>query len=599
MNLFLAWIAAFGFAALISFAALGYGCMVGVLTRNARSAIVLGLGFYCTAIMVTGVWGGYNKMVQTLMVAVGVAGAFTYRRQLRRFMNVDWPAGLDRLWLALPFVYWVTRFFTSGLPQQHSDALYYHLPAAQLWAELGAIKLTPEHPSYAQASLWETLYGIPQIWIGTKGATNHVVTQVYAQWMHFFWGQVGTAFVAAGLLKQLAEPLKVRPGLAIFLGWLATTLPAFEWTGCLAKNDYIIMLFVLASVIEALERRWLLAGLLMGFAYSTKVIAAWAAIAMLSLLFTGTRQLLGRYFFSYATGILFGVAAYTFRNLFSTGNPVFPTLDNVLGPHWVSTLWNNHNLSFGGAPKFDSAMFGWLWNKMFEKALPKTIMALGLVALAIEALRRRIPRDLHIDQWLVFLFVGTLLPFLMLRPGADGRYGNFTASLIAVFALAAVVRAAHAHGTVARYGVPVLALLGLLVNSPIDQLYKIPRDYLFEHATKYVEYFHYAYDMQSWVQKNLPPGARIAFMAEKQGFYLDRPFETISEMKKWDPILDPIKSAPELISKLREQGFDYLHVSPDTGGYPPVIRPYWKELLAMKKRIVYSSQSSIIFDLRR
>lgn len=595
MSLIVAWLIAFVFVALVSAAIVGYGLIAAMLCRHAISSLVLGAGLYTSAILVTGIWGGYSTQVQTLLLGVGLVALWTYRRQLRRFLPQAYPQGRDRWWLILPVVYALTRFFACGLPQQHSDALYYHLAAPQLWVELGRIQLTAEHPSYSQAALWETLYGLPQIWLGTKGVVNHVIVQIYAQWLHFLWGQLGCVAVATALLVRLAPMLRARLGLAIFIAWLCTTQPAFEWLGCLAKNDYILALFVLAAVLEATEKRWLLAGLLVGLAYSTKVLAAWAAIAL--IVFIPWRK-----WPVYLVGATIAAAPFLFRNYYWTHNPFFPNLDNVIGPHWISSWWINHNLSFGGDLRFDPSMFGWMSAKMLEKMLPKIMLGFGIIALGSEALRRLRHRSVAgggSAKWLGFIVIQLVLAFLMLRPLADGRYGILVAMSAALFAMAAAVREVairvpRAWPIVAFALVP----LGLLINSPIDQLVKIPRDYWFGPAEHYVEQFHPVYDMQSWVQKHVSAEGKILFLAEKQQFYLDRPFETVVEMKKWEGILTPIKSAHALFATLRGLGYDYAHFSPQAGGYPIAIRPYWNEITALSDRVVFRSATSLVFDLR-
>ncbi len=592
MTLIGAWMIALPLVMLVSAAIFGYGLIAATYSRHSKTSLVLGLGFYAGTILLTGVWGGYTGQVQTLLLAFGLAALWTYRRQTRRLLPLELPRGRDRWWLVLPAVYFLTRLFTCGLPQQHSDPLYYHLSAPQLWVELGQIRLTADHPSFSQAALWETFYGLPQIWFGTKGAPTHVIVQLFGQWMHCLWGQGGCLLLAAALLTTLASPLEKRPGLAVFIAWLCTTQPVFEWLGCLAKNDYIICLFVLAAVIEVLDRRWLLTGFLMGFAYSTKVLAAWAALSI--LVFIPWRK-----WAIYFAGAAFAALPFLFRNYWWTHNPLFPNLDQVVGPHWISSWWVNHNLSFGGGPKFDPAMFGWLSGQMFQKIMPKIILAAGFLALTIELVKRRKAARLGRRRWVIFLGIQTVLIFLMLRPGADGRYGNFTAMGALIFAAACIVREAARWKPLWRYGAPGLLALGLLINSPLDELIKIPRNYWFQPAVHYVEQFHPVYDMQAWVQANVASDDKIVFTAEKQQFYLDRPFETVVEMKKWEDVLTPIHSATQLFSVLRSLGYRYVHFSPQAGGYPIAIRPYWPEIVALSNRAAFKSPTSLIFDLRR
>lgn len=269
-----------------------------------------------------------------------------------------------------------------------------------------------------------------------------------------------------------------------------------------------------------------------------------------------------------------------------------------------------HNASFSGMPKVDLQMLGWFWDKMLEKALPKIILALGAMALAIECAPTalgwpRQKRGLFAKnaRWLGMIAISLALTMLMLRPGADGRYGNFTAMLLSIVALAAVARvafqAAGARGRALRvWGAPVLAALGLLINSPIDELVKIPKNYWFNPATLHLEQFFPKFAMQQWVREHLSPNDKILFIGEKQQFYLDRPFETVVEMKKWERLLTPARTAGELFAVVRAQGYRYVHFSPETGGgYPGILHPYWSQIMALSDRAVYRSPTSLIFDL--
>lgn len=592
MTLLTAWLIAFALTLVVSAAIVGYGCVVARFTHNARTSLVLGLGLYTTSILVTGTWGGYRAIVQTLLVLIGIVSAWTYKRYLRFLLPDERPRKADIIWLVLPVVYALTRFFSCGLPQQHSDPLYYHLSAPKQWVELGRIALLEAHPSYSQAALWETLYGLPQIWLGPYGTNNHIITQIYGQWMHMIWGQLGCFFLAASILVELAPALRTRRGLAGFIAWLCISQPAFEWLGCLAKNDYVLCLFILAGVLESFDKRWFLSGLLFGCAYSTKVLAAWAILAFFALVPIGQ-------WWKYGVGVGLASIAFLIRNFLYTHNPLFPNLDQFIGPHWVSTLWVNHNLSFGGGPQINFEMLHWLSRQMLEKALPKILFAVGGAALGYEIGAKKVPSGIAWPRWVAFLGIQFVLALSMLRPAADGRYGNFIAILTALFLMSAFMRLAFELPLKARLAAaPVLLALGLLVNSPVDQLFKIPRDYLFAPAVRYVEQFHPMFSMQEWVMKELSPFEKVLYTAEKQQFYLDRPFETVSEMKKWEDILSPLKSRAELFLKLKELGFRYVHFSPQAGGYPPVLRPYWSEILAVEGRAMFKTPTSLIFDLQ-
>jgi len=547
-----------------------------------------------------GISGYYKAVPQSVMVCLGLVLFVTNRAYWEkslslksRFQKSDW------LWLIFPLLYALARFFVCGIPQEHGDPLYYHLAAPKLWAQLGQIRLTESHPSFSQAVLWETVFGIPQLWFGTEGVRHHVLAQLFGQWMHFFWGQVTCVAAAYVLIRRFSRTVRESIGPLLFFAWISTTFPSFEWLGSIAKNDYVLSAFVLTAVIEALTGKAFLAGILIGFGCSIKIFGAWAGIALIALL-VGRGKTTKRLML-YVLGGTLAVAPFVTRNLIWTKNPLFPSLDPLLGPHWISQWWNDHNASFISAPRIDASMLKWFWERPMEKMLPKVFFILGIGFSVFELFQKKIPRELksELKRWLVFISIQLVFILSMLSWGSDGRYANFCLASISIFFAAVVLRVLKSNTFGQRYVLPVFLGLGLLVSIPLDQVIKIPKRFLFESPDRYVDQFHAVYRVQKWVNANVSPGSKILFMAEKQHFYLDHEWETVPEMKKWEEILAPIRSLPELFTTLNKLGYRYVHFTTEGGGYPPPLRSYWKDILAVKEKAVYQSSVALIFDLRK
>lgn len=583
--LFFSWAYALLFVAVVSASILGYACAAKRFLRSLSMGpcLGIGLGLITSLMLLTGTLGMFVVSVQTAIVLLGLVPFWRNRHALAEMLKVP---RTKWFWMIWPALYFASRFFASGVPQQHSDAIYYHLLGPKLWVEAGRIELFAAHPSLSQATLFETLYALPQLWLGTTGLKNHVITQLYGQWMHMIWGQLACLVAGALLLRRFVPGISI--GLSVFASWLCTSQPAFEWLGCLAKNDYVMMAFILFATLAALEKRWFAAGLLVGFAFATKFLAAWFAIALVILIPR-------RFWLVYVAGAALGCAPLLLRNVVSAGNPLFPMLDNVIGPHWISSWWNDHNQSFGGGVRFDPAMLVWTWSRAFEKALPKIILGLGVAAAGWQWWRSKKGPEW---RWFFFLATQLVLALLMLRPLADGRYLNYICALIAITAMAAVLRVRTQNAKLARWTAPLLLALGILINTPVDTLWKIPRDYLFSPADKYVKGFHPVYDAQTWVHENVDPNDRVLWLAEKQHFYLDRPFETVVEMKKWELLLTPLQTFEDLSRVAREQGYRYVHFSPHAGPFPSPLRLYWNEILARGDKAVFRSPTSLILDLK-
>lgn len=584
------------------------------------ACFALGAGAFLSLSILIGIAHGYNGWAQSVPVAAGLFFLARFKNERRLVLRFEGVAPCDAIWLLFPVLYFLARIFSAGLPQQHNDALYYHLAAPKLWAELGKIALTPEHPSYAQASFWETIYGLPQFFLGTRGAFAHVATQLFGQWMHVLWGQFGVLFAGAAILRAFAPELRKRSGLTIFLAWLCTTLPCVEWTGGLAKNDYVAAFFAMAAVISLTAPSRgsrvppaLLCGLLAGWAFATKMSAACTVVALPVLVFSlqakGARL---RAFAFYALGCAIAAVPVFFRNALFTGNPFFPMFDAAIGPGWLSSWWIDHNASFGGVFKPHAAMVPWIVDRLFEKSLPKILLALGLLATAhpllVGSKTRWRERRLAHAKWGIFFALQLVFVAMSVRAAADGRYGGYALSLLLIFLLAplaeAVARSLSSPSpSPLQRAVYLLVPLGLLLNSPVDLIVKVPRDYWREPAEKYVDQFHAYQESKNWMDANIPAVAAkestVVALADKANFYLDVPFETFAEMKKWELVLAASADARDFLKRLKAEGYRFFFMQTHFV-YPPAIQPMWSDLMALAKELaVFSGQSVVVLDLGR
>ncbi len=608
-----AWGVALLFCLVVSASLFGYIFCFASYLKNQPYYISypLGFGFSLSLIFLVGIFGGYTPFIQGIILVLGFM-FFIFRCKKITLPPIELEKK-DWIWILLPLVYFITRFFSAGLPQQHSDPLYYHLAAPKLWVELGQIKLTEEHPSFVQATLWESLYGFPLLFLGAKGWFNHVVTHVYAQWMHVFWGQIASLVLARALLQKFFQN-KLSFNKAFFVSWLCLCLPCHEWTGGLAKNDFILCLLIFSSLLSILDKRFFIGGLLVGLAFSTKFLAFWFFCG--ALVFIPYKK-----FHLYFLGVFLGFLPVLLRNFLNTGDPLFPIFDSTLGPHWISSWWNDHNASFIGEPKFQLEMFtAWIFNQLFIKPLPKILLILSFLGLLIKnlknkniqyrsmSMRHNILNTLGI-QWAAFFLIQLILLLLILRPTTDGRYGNYVGVIFLLFGIACFIYAFDTNSFFKKAAFFSLFLLGFFVNSPIDLLWKIPRDYWFYPANKYVEQFHYNQKIKDWINEHIKSSVPILPLSDKMNFYLEHSFETVSEMRKWENIIadstngftghksDTIQGDTRLLfSKIRERNYQYVYI--DLAYiYPSSIRPFWDQLLALKSQAIFQADTGMVLDL--
>ena len=574
----------------------GFGLALSrqIFGRPIFTAPILGLSVFSTLSFIIGVAGFYSGSIQLALAGLGVTLMVKYHRDFvswwRDFIN--WseetgsaPRNVQKLWLVLPLFYFIARFFSAGLPQQHSDALYYHLLAPKFWAQWGQIKLTQEHPSFVQATLWESILGLPLMWLKPLGfSAAKIAAHIAGQWMHVIWGQIATLLMSLGLFRHLIQKQtgkSVSFEFALFLCWLFTCLPSLEWTGGLVKNDYILFLLLVVGTYESLRDRFALAGFYLGIALSTKLFAFWTGIAL--LVFVPWRHW-PRYI---AFGTL-GACPVWIRNVIFAANPVFPVFDDKWGPFWISNGWRQANELFAGAPELHFEKLRWFWEKALEKSLAK-ILFLGSCLAMITCWRT--------NRWLklrvcAFFAIQSAIALSILRWGADGRYGIPSIALFMIFCFGYFFKEIKFP----KHLLWVFLPLGLLVRTPVELLIKVPRDYWFKPAQTYIDRFHDTAALHDWIHKSITPTDVILFTYTKTHYYLDRDFDCVPEMKSWEEFFKSQRDIESLIKSLKQKNIRYLHFQVEPNSRP-VFQYFSEDFFKLREKAVYRHGISMIFDL--
>ena len=633
------WFQALTLTVFISISMAGYGTLTLGWARHWLTALALGIGIYTHLVLFTGLIGFYSLAPQLILALMGwalfvrflIQGDGTAIRNTLSKLCPQKPQKIDALWLVLPGLYFLARFFSCGLPQQHSDPLYYHLAAPKFWATQGRIILSEQHPSFSQSTLWEVLYGLSQIFLVGDPTQKNITTQLVGQWLHLFWGHIASVALAAQLLKDfVCKSAKSLPvSLYIFIAWICLSIPSLEWTSSLAKNDYLVLAFILAALVEigsdtnahsghnmTRKGQYFRAGLFLGLAYSIKLFALWTAVAFIILLPLETIGVLAvsstwGVLLTYGAGFIAGIALIVGRNLYFTGNPLFPGLSHVFGPNWVSNAWNTANASFIGPPRIDWQMLRWISEHMFERDFSKVLLGLGTLTYSVRCF---LERRLFYKKEFLFLIIQTFILLLLLRHDANGRYSASVVSILflilAANALLLILRQSqvlsdHTHGffSKAYFRKPSLLclpllMLGLGTNIPLDVLVKLPRDYLFAPSTKYLERFHYEYSIVAWLNQNLSAADRFISLNEKIFYYLNHEYEAVLEMRFWERILSEQYTLTQTLDTLKAMGYRYAHLSRESSGYLK-IPDYQTLLMTYKNRAAYSTDNAIIFDLTK
>ncbi|GEM_PF-1566095 len=537
--------------------------------------LVLALGVFCQNVLILGLLGLYRSWVLIPFLLFSIFGI----RHSRFNFKIKGPVW----WLVFPGLYFLARFVSVSIPHQHSDPLYYHVYAAKFWASLGAIRLESAHPSFAQATFIEPLYGIYHATFGRIAATHSLFHDISglltAQQIHLWLGHALVVLLGARVIAQIrGSSVNTRD---LFFAWLASVPYFFEWSSAVAKTDYFLALFTLATFAALLSKSWFLVGLFLGFAYATKVFAFWTLIALPIVLPP-------RHWHRAAVGFLCGMGPVLLRNLVFLKNPMFPALDSVLGPGWISQKWAQSNAGFAGPPAWPTS-FHWYQKQVFAK--PISVLMLAVFVLA-PLLFVRVKVRAYARWWL-FLFAQIVVGVLILKPTAEGRYFGPVAICAALFGFAIILERVKSK----KAWTFALCGLGLMVNIPVDVFYKIPTRYWFAARERYLQQYLPVYEWQAWVNQNLGSDARLVSLNEKQNYYLKGFLENTVEMKSWEELINKNKdSARTLAKEVAALGFTHLHYYPSQSRFTP-----WyelpKDLESLARDCVLCTKDSVIVDL--
>jgi hypothetical protein len=269
----------------------------------------------------------------------------------------------------------------------------------------------------------------------------------------------------------------------------------------------------------------------------------------------------------YVGGGILGVLPNLVRSVIYTGNPVFPALDGLLGPGWLSDGWNQANATLVGAPTY-SGMHLWFWEKLIHRSSSRALFlssVIALVAANVSSQSSKFRRELG------FIFLQFVIALSVLKPVADARYAVPILAMLFCLGVASVFevwprfwqKTAPTARKRLKFASLGFLLIGLTVNIPLDALVKVPRDYLFKPRDRYLKAFHPLYSLHEAVNAAIPSGERVFFLSDKVNYYLNHDFESFSEMGRWERVLKRSNDAQGLVNEFKRAGYRYLVYYPE------------------------------------
>jgi 4-amino-4-deoxy-L-arabinose transferase-like glycosyltransferase len=309
-------------------------------------SITLGLGFLAYLVLFLGLLGLlYRSVLTVVLIAASlvcypiwmrwpktIASAWTglKRGRIQRWWSVIAVASVG-LVAALPIL------LLPLYPPTQWDAISYHLVVAKTYANEHAIAFTPylAFPTFPQTN--QMLFTIALLF------HDDILVQLIQLLIML---TLGMALIGFG-----------RRFFSVRVGWLAAAIliasPLVVWLGTVAYVDIGLMLFTTIATyafgtwLQTREHRWLvLAAIFCGLAVGTKYPAiVFLILLQLAAVVSSFKE--RKYYQPFVFGFVATLVAapWLARNIYYTGNPVFPFFNRMFGQLIGYRLWKKEYLT--------------------------------------------------------------------------------------------------------------------------------------------------------------------------------------------------------------------------------------------------------------
>lgn len=311
----------------------------------------LGLGFIGTVINLLSVWNAYRPMGVIVMGLAIVTLRISYIGKFFPwfFHLIRFPFGFIKsspLFGVLFLFTTVFSFLFALLPEIANDALTYHLniPKELVWQK-STLPLVYDFNSYTPI-LMNVLYGVGLMFD----------SMAMAKLFHWFSGYIFVLSVFSVSLKVSTNRMT-----AFWISLLCFLTPTLLNEITSTYVDGAVCLFILLCfylfhrALHEFENKYnfFIAGLLLGFAVSTKIIMLLALPALflpvlLLCIYKNSFQLFLRILIFIGCGFAIATSFWFIRNSFLTGNPFFPYLGSLFGGEDYGFVGHFQNM---GEPK--------------------------------------------------------------------------------------------------------------------------------------------------------------------------------------------------------------------------------------------------------
>jgi hypothetical protein len=226
-------------------------------------------------------------------------------------------------WVILAVIFALILPFVLA-PDVSTDALEYHLLIPKLVLQHNSIDYLPLFVESNYPSLGEYVFA----------ALLAIGDDIAAKSFHFL-----CAILLLFAIGRLARALNIASD-GVLAAALFFSMPVAALTSGWAWNDMLFTLFVILTLVHLIERRFVAAGVLFGFATWTKYTFVLVAVALAAILIRGLIQRWWsvRDVARFAVPVVVIAAIWMTKNAVMTGNPVYPFLNGIFhSPFWTAS----------------------------------------------------------------------------------------------------------------------------------------------------------------------------------------------------------------------------------------------------------------------
>ena len=557
---------------------------------------ILSFGVLAAAIVLFGSVFEYSRLLFVGLFCVTlVASIFLWRSRGLGIKKLELPTLSLISWggafFVIPVLHFISRLHMAFLPHEHGDPLYYHVYAPKYWAHVGRIVFDQQHPSFSQATLIEAIYGLPFALFGSETgseASMIVCVQIFSQLLHLIFGQGLIVFCLYSHFKKSVANVRLWPFL-FGLSYFVVAQPSVDWTASLAKNDAMFLGWSVVASVLLLSKEYFWSGLAVAFA----VFSKWLGLPLillgtLSILFTSPKN--QRFFriesiLQFGIGTVLGLFPLLMRNYLNAKNPLFPALDNLLGPHWIAGPWRLSNESILGNPLFTwehlKSMFAWFVAVVPDRFGGRVLLAIVVCGPIILLYRNILSRNAFLRVVLVYILF-LICTVSIIRPAADSRYGAFA---LIIGSIAVIDRLLSLLPTGCFRKAGAVAALGVFAVLPMP-LHQVPKYYSIHARSEplaYVRQFHLMYSTLESLKKIIPSDNNILMFTEKGLLYFDRFPVVTQESRLVEKLFDGL-TWNEFQLRARKENYHWIVVATDAYSYPQL--PQFVEQLKLQSDVI-------------